>query len=199
MKSLHCLLALIALVSMPNARSEQTNSGGCVSGVGAARQKECDSEVSKQVGSASNIMPLSGGWQLVKTKNPSGGPDAVSVMHVADTKRSDMSLAGLSLQCGRRGIEVLLITLERIPRGDRPRVTLTFGSGRVAEFDATVVQAGEALLFPGNAAELATGDWQQTDELSVQIDSKPNSIRGTVPIGGLATAYRLLTANCPAW
>lgn len=200
MKTLHCVLAIVALLSTPNARSEQTYSGmrGCVSGVGVARQQECDSEVSKQVGSGSNIIPLSGGWQLVKTKNPSGGPDAVSVMHVADAKRSDIGLAGLSLQCGRQGIEVLLITLERISHGDRPRVTLTSGSGRVAELDASVVQAGQALLLPRTALQLATGDWQQTDELSVQIESKPTSIRGTVPIGGLATAYQLLTESCPA-
>jgi hypothetical protein len=198
MKNLHCVLAIIALVSIPDARS-QTNSGtrGCVTGVGAARQQECDSEVSKQVGSGSNIILLDGGWQLVKTKDPSGGPDAVSIMHVADAKRSDIGLAGLSLQCGRQGIEILLIILERMSRGE-PKVTLTSGNGRIAVFDASVVQAGQALLLPRNAAEFATRDWQQANELSVEIEGKSTSIRGTVPIGGLAVAYRLLTESCPA-
>jgi hypothetical protein len=199
MKSLHCVLAIIALFSIPNARSEQTNSGtrGCVTGVGVARQQECDSEVSKQVGSGSNIILLDGGWQLVKTKDPSGGPDAVSVMHVADAKRSDIGLAGLSLQCGRQGIEVLLIVLERMSRGE-PKVTLTSGNGRIAVFNASVVQTGQALLLPRNAAEFATRDWQQANELSVEIEGKSTSIRGTVPIGGLAVAYQLLTESCPA-
>ncbi|WP_369726047.1 hypothetical protein AB8Z38_15995 [Bradyrhizobium sp. LLZ17] len=198
MKSLHCVLAVIALLSSPNARSEQANSAtrGCVTGVGVARQQECDSAVSKQVGSGSNIILLSGGWQLVKTKDPSGGPDAVSIMHVADAKRSDIGLAGLSLQCGRQGIEILLIILERMSRGE-PKVTLTSGNGRIAVFDASVVQAGQALLLPGNAAEFASRDWQQADELSVEIEGKSTSIRGTVPIGGLAGAYRLLTESCP--
>lgn len=199
MKSLHCVLAIIALVSISSARSEQTNSGtrGCITGVGVARQQECDSEVSKQVGSGSNIILLDGGWQLVKTKNPSGGPDAVSVMHVADAKRSDIGLAGLSLQCGRQGIEILLIILERMSRGE-PKVTLTSGNGRIAVFDASVVQAGQALLLPRNAAEFATRDWQQANELSIEIEGKSTSIRGTVPIGGLTVAYQLLTESCPA-
>lgn len=199
MKSLHCALAIIALLSIPNARSEQTNSGtrGCVTGVGVDRQRECDTEVSKEVGNGSNIILLSGGWQLVKTSNPSGGPDAVSIMHVADVKRSDIGLAGLSLQCGRQGIEVLLIILERMPRGE-PKVTLTSGNGRIAVFNAPVVQAGQALLLPRNAAEFATRDWQQANELSIEIEGKSTSIRGTVPIGGLTVAYQLLTESCPA-
>ena len=150
------------------------------------------------MGSGSNVISLNGGWQLVKTKNPSGGADAVSIMHVADTRKSDIGLAGLSLQCGRQGIEVLLITLERMSRSDRPKVTLTTGAGRVVEFEASVVQAGEARVLPRNASELASGDWHRATELSVDIERKPTSIRGTVPIVGLAAAYRILTESCPA-
>lgn len=206
MKNIHdagaifVLVSIVVLVSIPTAKSGQPARGlrDCVTGLGAEQQQECDREISKQVGGGSNITPLNGGWQLVKTRNLSGGPDAVSVMHVADTKKSDVGLAGLSLQCGRKGIEVVLITLERMSRSDRPKVALSSGTGPMVQLEASVVQAGDALLLPENASELATGDWQRATELSVEIGSKPTPIRGMVPIGGLAAAYRMLTQSCPA-
>src|SRR5262249_50004523 len=35
-----------------------------------------------------------GTWRLVRTPNPRGGPDAVSIMETADTARSDMTSSG---------------------------------------------------------------------------------------------------------
>jgi hypothetical protein len=116
-------------------------------------------------------------------------------MHVADTVKSDINLAGLNLQCGQQGIEVVLILLEPLSRTARPTVALTAGTSR-SEFEASVVQGGEALLLPQAASSLVAGAWQNATELSVEIETKPSPIRGAVPIGGLPAALRALSPNC---
>jgi hypothetical protein len=123
----------------------------CLSGATFDQRQKCDEEALGQA-QKSQTTQLDGGWRLVRTRNQSGGADAVSVMHVADTAKSDTGLAGLSLQCGRDGIEVVLIVLERLSRTARPSVTLTAGINRV-EFEASVVQGGEVLLLPQGCLE----------------------------------------------
>lgn len=200
MRGIRYLGITLALLFITAARSEENSPTlqGCVAGVGRDRQRECDRQVFNQIGSTSSVTTLDGGWQLVRTKSPSGGPDAVSVMHVADWKKSDIGLAGLSLQCSQQGIEVILITLERMSRTDRPQVTLRPGTGQTVEFEASAVQAGDALLLPRYASELALGGWTSATELSVDINGKPTPIRGIIPIGGLGAAVRVLVGNCPA-
>jgi hypothetical protein len=118
-------------------------------------------------------------------------------MHVADTRKSDVGFAGLSLQCGSGGIEVVLIVLGALPRMTKQGVVLTAGNHR-SELEATVFQGGEALRLPPTASNLATGEWQSATELSVEIQTKPAPIRGAVPLGGLSTALRHLSQNCAA-
>jgi hypothetical protein len=57
-----------------------------------------------------------GSWRLVRTPNPRGGPDAVSVMQTPDPSRSDIDLAGLMLRCSDRGFEVLIVLLHPFSR-----------------------------------------------------------------------------------
>lgn len=159
------------------------------------QQRRCDEEAFQQVQTRSQTTQLEGGWRLVKTRDPRGSADAVSVMHVVDTGKSDASLAGLSLQCGQDGIEVVLIVLEPLSRATRPAVVLSAGNKRT-EFEAYVVQTGKALLLPRAASDLAAGEWQNSTELTVEIETKPAPIRGTVPISGLSTAIQLLSENC---
>jgi hypothetical protein len=188
---------LLALILAGAAHSEPANPPlqGCILGGSANQQRQCDQQASEQLTSASRITVLDGGWRLVRTKNPSGGADAVSVMHVADSVKSDVSLAGLNLQCGQHGLDVILVTLERRSRGDHPKVMLSTSSSR-NEFEATVIQAGEALLLPQTAADHAAHDWQNSPQISVEIEGKPAPIRGVIPIMGLAAAMKALTANC---
>lgn len=168
----------------------------CSSTAAPDQRQWCDEEAFRQTAKSSTT-PLEGGWQLVTTKDPAGGADAVSVMHVVDSVKSDLALAGLSLQCGRGGIEVVLIILDRLPRATRPSVILTAGSKR-SEFEASVVQGGEALLLPESASNLAAQEWQSVKELLVEIEATPRPIRGAIPIGGLSVALRHLSQNCPA-
>ncbi|WFU39406.1 hypothetical protein QA640_34360 [Bradyrhizobium sp. CB82] len=169
----------------------------CASGVDAEQRRRCDEEAFRQVETGSQSTQLEGGWRLVKSRNPDGGADAISVMHVVDSAKSDARLAGLNLQCGKDGIEMVLIVLEPLSRSTQPNVTLMTGEKR-AEFQATVLQGGVALLLPANASKLAASDWQNANELAVEIGTTPTAIHGAVPITGLAAALRYLLQNCHA-
>jgi hypothetical protein len=144
---------------------------------------------------APSIAP--GHWRLVRTPNPGGGRDAVSIMQTADIARSDLGLAGLMLRCGENGTEVLVVLLRPVPPGAHPKVTLGAG-GSNAEFVASVVPPGAAILLPQGAAALAAGAWQSAAQLAVQVDDDQGPIRGVVSLAGLGTALRTLLANCPA-
>ena len=193
------LCAALLVVADGSSRAEPPRPGmlNCASGVSPEQRQRCDEEAFRQVETGSQSTQLEGGWRLVKSRNPDGGADAISVMHVVDSAKSDARLAGLSLQCGRDGIDIVLIVLERLSRSTRPNVVLITGEKR-AEFEASVFQGGAALLLPADASKLAASDWQGATELSVEIATKPTAIRGAVPIGGLSTALRYLSQNCPA-
>ena len=193
-------IALLLVVADGSCQAEAPRPGmlNCASGViSPAQRQRCDEEAFRQVEAGSQLTPLEGGWRLVKSRNPDGGADAISAMHVADGTKSDGRLAGLSLRCGRNGIEVALIVIEPLPRSTRPAVALMTG-GKREEFEASVIQGGETLLLPAEASKLAAGDWQGATELLVEIANKPTDIRGAVSIGGLATAFRYLSQNCSA-
>lgn len=167
----------------------------CVAGVGSGQRQRCDEEASQQVNALNRTTSLADGWRLVRTRDPGGSAEAVSVMHVADTTKSDLALAGLSLHCGSNGIEVVLIMLEPLPRGSHPSVTVTMGSNKV-QFEASATQRGEALLLPPSAASLAAGEWQKAAELGIEIATEPAPIKGTMPIRGLSGALRALSPYC---
>lgn len=169
----------------------------CAPGQAPSQQQKCDDQISAQVGSGSRITSLPGGWQLVRTKHPAGGSEAVSAMHVVDAAKSDVGLAGLSLQCGPQGVGVILVMLERMSRSERPRVTLTPSSGATAQMEASVAQSGETLLLPQEASRLAAGEWQKASKLSVQIEERATLVRGEIPIDGLGAALQALNATCP--
>ena len=195
--ALSLLLLLLLLLPANPAQSDPVRPElqNCFAGANSDQRQRCDEEAFKQVQTRSQTTQLDGGWRLVRARDPSGSADAVSVMHVVDTGKSDANLAGLSLRCGQKGIDVLLIVLEPLSRTTRPAVVLNAGNKR-AEFEASVVQTGEALLLPRAASDLAAGEWQNSTELTVEIETKPTPIRGTVPISGLSTAIRLLSENC---
>ena len=195
--TLLCAALLVVADSSGRAEPARRDMLNCASGVSPEQRQRCDEEAFRQVEAGSQSTQLAGGWRLVKSRNPDGGADAISVMHVANSARSDARLAGLSLQCGRDGIEIVLIVLDPLSRSARPNVALITGEKRTA-FEASVIQGGAALLLPADATKLAAGDWQGATELSVEIATKPTEIRGAVPIGGLSTALGYLSQNCPA-
>src|SRR5258708_24046854 len=150
------LCAALLVVADGSSRAEPQRPGmlNCASGVSPEQRQRCDEEAFRQVETGSQSTQLEGGWRLVKSRNPDGGADAISVMHVADNAKSDGGLAGLSLRCGRNGIELVLIVLEPLSRSTRPAVVL-MTEGKRAEFEAYVIQGGEALLLPADVSKLA--------------------------------------------
>jgi len=168
----------------------------CVPGSTAEQRQRCDDAVSDQLRSTSRTTQLDQGWQLVTTAEPGGRGEAVSVMHIADSAKSDLGLAGLSLRCSRNGgIETVLIMLDPMVGSSRPKVALSTGPDR-KEFEATVASGGEALLLPPAASRLATDDWRSATEVSIEVTPNSKPVRGIVPIGGLQAALRALAPHC---
>jgi hypothetical protein len=146
--------------------------------------------------------PASAGpWPLVRTPNPAGGRDAVSVLKTADITKSDIDFAGLMLRCGENNIEVLVVLVRPLPPRARPRVSVTTGS-KAIDFIASVVPPGAEVLLPPEATALASGPWQTAAELSVEVsavegDDQPGPIRGVISLAGLGPALAQLQTNCP--
>lgn len=168
----------------------------CVPGSSAEQRQRCDDAITEQLKSTSRTTQLDQGWRLVTTTEPDGRGEAVSVMRTVDSAKSDLGIAGLSLRCGRNGaIEVVLIMLDPMARSSHPKVALTAGTDR-KEFETTVATSGEALLLPSAASSLATGAWRDAAEVSIEVTTSSNPIRGVVPIGGLQAALRALAPHC---
>lgn len=134
-------------------------------------------------------------WRLVRTPNPEGGRDAISIMRTADTSQSDLDLAGLMLRCGDSATEVLFVVIQPFSPRVHPKVTLQTGS-TTNEFMATIVAPGSLVLLPAEAATLPERPWQSATELHVLIEGDERSVRGVIPLTGLATALQLLHSNC---
>jgi hypothetical protein len=140
---------------------------------------------------------LEGGWHFVRTRSPSGGADAISIMHTADTSRSDLDLAGLMIRCGGNGAEIVVILLRSFPVRARPLVV--FGRpGKQSQFEATVAPPGTALLISRDATSLVDGPWRPLNDLFIRIEDGKFTIRGVVAIAGLQSAFKLLIASCHA-
>ena len=167
----------------------------CVPGVTPEARKRCDEAVANQLKATSQTSILDGGWRLVKTRDFNSGLETVSVMRTVDMSRSAPNFAGVSLRCSPTGIQVVLIVLSALPRTSQPTVTVTAGPDR-SEFQASVIQRGDALLLPDAASKLAVGSWQKASELAIEINGESNSMRGIVPIGELSAAVRSLSAYC---
>jgi hypothetical protein len=136
-----------------------------------------------------------GGWRLLRTPNPQGGPEAVSIMRSADLVQTDPDLAGLMVRCAPKNPEVLIVMMQPVPPAAQPRVDIG-PAGRTVSFTATVLPPGLAILLPDDAAALVQHQWQQAPELSIVVDEGQTKARGVVPMAGLQAALQLLLANC---
>ncbi len=139
---------------------------------------------------------LTEGWRFVRTPNPRGGADAVSIMHTADTSRSDPDLAGLMIRCRDGGTEVVIIFIPSFPFRAQPTVFLG-PQGHEAQFKATVVPPGTAILLPTAATDIVRGSWHGLRDLFIRVTEGQKTIRGVVPLAGLETAFKVFIASCP--
>jgi hypothetical protein len=134
-------------------------------------------------------------WRLVRTPDPAGGRDAVSITRTADVAKSDLEFAGLMLRCGERSAEILIVLVRALPPRAHPKVKLIAGAS-TAELTASVVPPDVLLLLPSDATALATGAWQGATELSVSVEDQQGEIRGVIPLVGLGHALALLRSAC---
>lgn len=155
---------------------------------------------SPEIGRAGSAVPLagselSGGWRLVRTPNPQGGPDAVSIMHTADPSRSDLDLAGLMIRCKGNSTEVVVVLLRAFPLRARPHVLLG-EPGHETRFEATIVAPGTAVLLPGDGKLLVSGLLQAKSDLLIRIKDDQTMVTGIVGLSGLQSAFKALMTNC---
>jgi hypothetical protein len=131
----------------------------------------------------------------MRLATPHGGTHSVSISHTADITRSDPDLAGILLQCGEEGPQIVIVVVSPFPPRARPTVTIGADS-REWHFETRVVSPGAELLLPAEAADLAAGPWKSAHELSVKISSQEQSFGGIITIDGLADALAALATNC---
>jgi hypothetical protein len=134
-------------------------------------------------------------WRLVRSRDPRGGPDAVSMMRTADTAASDLDLAGVMLRCGEQGPQMRVVVLTPFPLRARPEVVIATAASEL-RFDATVVPPGAELLLPTDPAVLAAGPLRAVRQIAIRINEAGSTIKGNVVIEGLGTALATLSANC---
>lgn len=134
-------------------------------------------------------------WRLVRTPNPTGGRDAVSIMRTADLSGSDLEFAGIMLRCNRTATEVLIVLLRALPAQTQTGVAIEAGT-ITTRFTAGVVSPGVLLLLPPEASALASGPWQTAAKLAITIDGGDGPIHGAITTAGLSGAMQKLQANC---
>jgi hypothetical protein len=140
--------------------------------------------------------PVQGGWRLIRTPNPRGGPDAVSMTHTADLTHSDPDFAGIMLRCGQSGAELVIVVVTPFPLGAHPDTTIS-GGGRVWRFAGQVVPPGAELLLPPEATTLVTTAWQSLRDLTIKVSSPNQSVEGVISTDGISAALATLMASCP--
>ena len=158
----------------------------------------CDPNTGKAGGAEQRpSSELTGGWHLVRTSNPRGDADAISIMHTADTSRSDLDLAGLMIRCSSNGrAEVVVVLIQPFPLRARPHVALG-KPGNEIQLEATVGPPGTAVVLPTDATTLVRESWQALNDLFIRVDNG-HTIRGVVVLSGLQAAFNKLVASCPA-
>ena len=145
----------------------------------------------------SSSTELTGGWHLVRTRNPQGGADTVFILHTADTSRSDLDFAGLMIRCHEGAAEAVIILLRPFPPHARLQIMLG-KPGNEIHFEATIAPPGTAILIPRDAASLVRGPWHALNELFIRVQDSQPTIRGVVALTGLQSAFNVLLASCRA-
>jgi hypothetical protein len=137
----------------------------------------------------------SGGWRLVRTPNPAGGPDAISIMHAAGASGSDIDFAGLMFRCQGGAIEMAIVLTRPLPPGATPQVTIGAGA-TTAKFAANVAPPGVLVLLPPAATVLADNHARDASELAIGVANGQDAVHGVIPLAGLGTALQALRSSC---
>ena len=138
-----------------------------------------------------------GTWQLVRTPNPSGGRDSISITKIANPTPSEQDVAGIMLRCAEGATtNVLIVLVGPLPLRTHPKVIVMAGAAST-EFIASVVPPGTLVLLPEKASALVERTWQAVPELAVSIKDNIRALRGVIPLEGISNAMQTLQSNCP--
>jgi hypothetical protein len=157
----------------------------------AARLRCYENNLSDQSRSGTSRMQPLGKWRLVRTPNPQGGKEAISIMRAAELSGSDPDFAGLMLRCADTGIDVLVVLIAPLPPRAHPKISI----GGMT-FDGSVTPPGAAILLPATASDLASSKWQTLAKLNIEVSDESKVVKGLVEIDGLANAMQTLAATC---
>jgi hypothetical protein len=200
-------LAAFAALSAPIPASAQNNDGRprdipasverCPSIADSRARLQCYERALLGKGPASAPATAAAqAWRLVRTRNPRGGDDAVSMTHTADIAASDLEFAGAMLRCGDNGLEFLLVVIRPFPPRSHPEIAITAGANEL-HFEATVIPPGAELLLPVGARALAAGALHAERSMAVKISLAEVTIKGQLALDGLDGAIATLASSCP--
>jgi len=138
----------------------------------------------------------SGGWQFVRTPGPDKSGDTISMMRTADLLNSDPDFAGMAIRCQEKALpQIAFVVIQ--PFKPRSKTTVTVATGpNPARFDGIVIGPGSMVALPDEAAALLRA-WQAAGTLKVEIAGEDLTIKGAVPLAGLAEALTKLETSCP--
>ena len=89
----------------------------------------CEKEEEPSTNVSQPPPPELGTWRLIRTPNPAGGPESISITKSANTAGSDPDIAGLMLRCGEGATtQVLVVLVEPLPPRAHPKVTVVAGA-----------------------------------------------------------------------
>jgi hypothetical protein len=195
--------SVIFLAGIDLGRSQGVNTSAdndaCRSIAEPAARAQCN-EMSKMFGNPTNAQrtTLPGEWRLVRTPNPRGGIDAISVSHTAEIQKSDPNFAGIMLRCDQGQMEALVIVLEPYPPSAIIELTIT-RHNLPSKYRAGVVPPGVMVRLPADAATTLLAAGHQDEELTVSLASESTTpTKGVVKLSGLDQAVGTLRGLCTA-
>ena len=141
--------------------------------------------------STQSSRPIAGKWRLVRTPNPQGGQDVISIMATAELSSSDLEFAGLDLRCADHGFEILIFLIRPLAPRARPAVSI---NGKT--FQGSVVSPGTAILLPQATSTLAKIQWRSLPSLSIDVEHDGTKTHGLVSLAGFDIALQTLVGTC---
>ena len=132
-----------------------------------------------------------GDWRLVRTPNPRGGREAISITRPGDLAGSDPDFVGLMVRCAEPDIEVLLVMLRPLSFRAHPSVSVNG-----TKFESSVVPPGLNILLPRDVAEMATLQWPMLPRLNLEVDDAGKTTKGLVALDGFDLALKALNSAC---
>jgi hypothetical protein len=157
----------------------------------------CYEEINAKIAPPRRQPGAGGTWQVTRTPNRAGGPDAISISKITNVIPPDQNIAGIMLRCGEGATtEVVVVLVTTLPSRTHPKVTVTAGT-TTTEFTASVVTPGTLVLLPEKASALLKDTWQAAPELAVSIMDGHHSLRGIIPLDDISAAIATLQSNCP--